>query len=196
MGVALAAVAAVILVAAVGRPRIPWLIRDLASATVRGDPPNGGVKHRHELLRRHPFPAALAPAGYRLTSFEPIWDGEENLGWDVYFPGPDEQDSISYYTHAMAAGAVYEHWKNATTGFAKAEGKRPMFLRVEDLGSRSFCAADETILDAKHRVSCIAAFDGMAVIAETINTSPESSSLKHAETLLRAGVAHWESIGD
>ena len=157
---------------------------------------NGGVKHRHELLRRHPFPAALAPGGFRLKSFEPIWDGEENLGWDVYFAGPDEQDSISYYTQAMAAGGVYGYWKDATIGFAKAEGKRPMFLRVEDLGSRSFCAADETIPDAKHRVSCIAAFDGMAVIAEAVNTSRESSSLKHAVTLLRAGVAHWESIGD
>jgi hypothetical protein len=187
MGVALAAVAAVILVAAVGLPRIPWVIRDLLSAIVTGDPVNGGIKHRDKLLRDHPFPPALAPTGYRIKSIEAMSDGEETLGWAVYFAGPDDEDSISYYPHAMGAGGVYDYWKRGSDSF----GTEP--LLAENLGSRSFCEEDEALYQG-HRVSCIAAFDGMAIIAESVNGKPERGSLEHAVTLLRAGVAYWESI--
>lgn len=192
MGVAVAAVAAAILVV-VGVPRIPavwsivWGVGDFLS---------GGVEDRHKLLLDHPFPRTLAPSGYRLESVSPMFDGEETLGVAVSFAGPDDQDSISYYPHAMTADEVYGYWKNATVGFAKAGGTEPGFLPAENLGPRSYCAEDDLPLSSQHRVMCIAAFDGMAVIAESVNSNPERGSLEDAAALLHAGVEHWESIRD
>jgi len=115
---------------------------------------------------------------------------------DVAFAAPDDQDLISYYPHAMTADEVYNYWKDATVGFAKAGGTEPGFLPAENLGPRSYCAEDDLPLSSQHRVSCIAAFDGMAVIAESVNSNPERGSLEDAVALLHAGVEHWESIRD
>ena len=98
-----------------------------------------------------------------------------------------DEDSISYYPQAMIADEVYDYWKRAGAAF----GTEP--LAVENLGSRSFCEEDEP-LNEEHRVSCTAAFDGMAVITESVNRKPARGSLERAVTLLHAGVAHWESV--
>ena len=67
---------------------------------------------------------------------------------------------------------------------------------MDNLGSHSFCEEQELPLTGQHRVGCVAAFDGMAVIADSVNTKPERGSIEHAVTMLRAGVEHWESIRD
>jgi hypothetical protein len=186
VAVAAAAVAAVIL-AVVAVPRIPpvwsfvWGLGDLLS---------GGVEDRHKLLRDNPFPAKLAPSGYRLERNEEMCDPEECSGWAVYFAGPDDEASISYYPHAMTAGEVYEYWKRGNEVFGTK------FLAVENIGSDSFCEEGDDVFHESHEVSCVAAFDGMAVIAESVNRKPGRGSLEHAVTLLRVGVAHWESIRD
>ena len=185
MGVVLAAVAvASVLVVAVPRIPVAW-----SFVWGMGDRLSGGVEHRNELLRDHPFPAQLAPSGYQIESNEEMCDPEACSGWAVSFAGPDDEDSISYYPHAMSADEVYDYWKRAGAAFAT----KP--LPVESLGSRSFCEEDEPP-NGQHRVSCTAAFDGMAVIAESVNRKPRRGSLGRAVTLLHAGVAHWESIAD
>lgn len=157
----------------------------------------GGVGHRQRLLDDHPFPAALAPRGFRLRSDRADSDGRETFGRIVTFDGPDDRDTISYSKHGMTAGEVYDYWKDATVGFAAAGQKEPGFLVAEDLGPRSYCAADDLPLETlKHRVMCVAAFDGMAVIAESINDDPRQGSLESAVALLHAGVEHWKSIRD
>jgi hypothetical protein len=94
----------------------------------------------------------------------------------------------------MGADGVYEYWRSGSVDFARAEGRKPEFLPVENLGPRSYCEADSLPWDAKHRVSCTTAFDGVAVIAESINSDPERGSLEAAVALLRAGVEHWKAI--
>jgi hypothetical protein len=184
--VAAAAVAAAVLVV-IAVPRVPpvwsfvWGMGDLLS---------GGVEDRNKLLRDHPFPVELAPSGYRIESNGEMCDPEECSGWAVSFAGPDDEDSISYYPHAMTADEVYDYWRGGNEVF------RTEFLRVENLGSDSFCEEGDDVFHESHEVRCIAAFDGMAVIAESVNRKPERGSLEHAVTLLRAGVAHWESIRD
>jgi hypothetical protein len=186
VGLAAAAVAAAILVV-VAVPRIPpawslvWGTWDLIS---------GGVEYRHRRLRDNPFPAELAPTGYRIKSSEEHCDPEECLGWAVSFVGPDDADTITYYPHAMTADEVYDYWRNGNEFFGRE------FLSVENLGSDSFCEEGDVPIYGSHVVSCVAAFDGMAVIAESENPMSEGGSLEHALTLLRAGVSHWESIRD
>jgi hypothetical protein len=181
-----AAVAAALLVV-VAVPRIPpvwsfvWGMGDLLS---------GGVEDRNRLLRENPVPAELARSGYRIESNEEMCDPEECSGWAVSFAGPDDEDSISYYSHAMTADEVYDYWRRGHEVFGTE------FLPIEDLGSDSFCEEGDDVFHESHEVSCVAAFDGMAVIAESVNRKPERGSLEHAVTLLRAGVAHWESIRD
>jgi hypothetical protein len=62
------------------------------------------------------------------------------------------------------------------------------------VGPDSFCS--EGALFEQHEVSCVAAFDGLAVIADSVNTKPREGELRHAVMLLRAGTEHWESIKD
>lgn len=177
--------AVILLVFAV--PRIPpawsltWGTWDLVS---------GGVDDRHRLLRDNPFPAELAPPGYRIDGNEEHCDPEECFGWSVSFAGPDDLDTITFYPHAMTADEVYDYWRRP------AEFVRHEFLSVENLSADSFCEQGDDIFHETHMVSCVAAFDGMAVIADSENEKPERGSLEHALTLLRAGVSHWESIRD
>jgi hypothetical protein len=74
--VALAAVAAAVLIAAVGLPKSSGVIRDFL---------DGGVKKRYALLLEHPLPSRLAPPGYRIERIEPMFDGEQTYGVAVYF---------------------------------------------------------------------------------------------------------------
>lgn len=186
VGLGAAAVAAAILVV-VAVPRVPsawsavWGTWDLIS---------GGVEDRHRLLRDSPFPAELAPPGYRIDGNEEHCDPEECLGWAVSFAGPDDLDTITFYPHAMTASEVYDYWRRGNEFFGIE------FLSVDDLRSDSFCAEQDVPIHNSHVVSCVAAFDGMAVMAESTNQKPEQGSLEHALTLLRAGVSHWESIRD
>jgi hypothetical protein len=186
MGVAVAAVAAAVLVVIAVR-RIPpvW-----SFVWGMGDSLSGGVEARDRLLRDHPFPAELAPSGYRIKSNEEMCDPEECSGWAVSFAGPDDEDTISYYPHAMTADEIYDYWRRGNEALGKA------FLPVEDLGSDSFCEGGDDVFRESHEMSCIAAFDGMAIIAESVNSKPERGSLEHAVALLRAGIDHWESIRD
>jgi hypothetical protein len=181
-------VAAVILVV-VAVPRIPplwslvWNTADFLS---------GGVEDRGRLLRDNPFPAELAPSGYRIESNEEycIEPPEDCLDWAVTFAGPDSIDTITFYPHGGTADEVSEYWSNGRE-FSGRE-----LLSVENLGSDSFCEEGDDPFHESHFVECVAAFDGMAVIAESTNRKPERGSLEHALTLLRAGVAHWKSISD
>jgi hypothetical protein len=186
MGVAVAAVAVAVLVV-IAVPRIPPVWSFVWGV---GDSLSGGVDDRDRVLRDHPFPAELAPSGYRIESNEEMCDPEECSGWAVSFAGPDDEDTISYYPHAMTADEIYDYWRRGNEVFGKA------FLPVEDLGSDSFCEGGDDVFHESHAVSCVAAFDGMAVIAESVNRKPERGSLEHAVTLLRAGIDHWESIRD
>jgi hypothetical protein len=181
------AVAAAAALVAIGTPRIPavwsivWGINDTVT---------GGVQERHELLVDHPFPATLAPSGYRVEAVEPIFDGEETLGVAVSFTGPDDENSISYYPHAMIAAEVNDYWRRGDDVF----GLEP--VAVEDLDSHSFCHEGDDAFHETHRVSCIAAFDGMAIIADSVNTKPGRGNIEHAVPLLDAGIEYWESIRD
>jgi len=115
-------------------------------------------------------------------------DDEDCSGWTVSFAGPDDEDTISFYSRAMIAEEVYDYWTRHDEIFGVES------LPVENLGSHSRCAEQE--LFEQHRVMCVAAFDGMAVIAESDNAIPERGNVEHAVTMLRAGKAHWESIRD
>ena len=76
------AVAAVVLAKLADRPR---------------DRLDAGVPERYELLLAHPFPARLAPRGYRITRIEPSRpEISEFYGVNVYFD--------------VRAGAA--HWKS------------------------------------------------------------------------------------
>jgi hypothetical protein len=184
-GAAAAVAAAILVVVAVSRTPAVW-----SFVWGMGDLLSGGVEDRNKLLRNHPFPAELTPSGYRIESNEEMCDPEECSGWAVSFAGPDDEDSISYYPHAMTADEVYAYWRRGNEFFGTE------FLRVENLGSDSFCEEGDDVFHESHEVSCVAAFDGMAVIAESVNRKPERGSLEHAVALLRAGVEHWESIRD
>ena len=151
---------------------------------------SGGVEDRHRLLRDNPFPAELAPPGYRIDGNEENCDREECLGWWVSFAGPDHADTITFYPHAGTADEVYDYWTRGNEFFGIE------FLAVDDLPSDSFCAEQDVPIYDQHSVSCLAYFDGMGAMAESTNQKPERGSLEHALALLRAGVSHWESIRD
>jgi hypothetical protein len=151
----------------------------------------GGVEERHELLVDHPFPAALAPPGYRLEGNEEMVDPEGvTHGVNVWFAGPDDENSISYYPHAMIAPEIVDYWRRGDDVFGRAP------VSVDDLGEHSFCHEGDDVFHETHGVSCVAAFDGIAIIADSVNTKPARGNLRHAVTLLRAGVEYWESIRD
>ena len=184
---------AILLVVAI--PRYPpvwsfvWGWADIAS---------GGLEDREQVLRDHPFPADLAPPGYRIVANEQMCDDDVEdcsdwpEGWTVSFAGPDDEDTIRFYSHAMIAEEVYDYWSRP----AERGNFGIKFVPVDNLGSHSFCDEQELPLTGQHSVSCVAAFDGMAVIADSVNTKPERGSIEHAVTMLRAGKAHWESIRD
>ncbi len=182
VALAVAAAAALVLIGAGTIPAVWSILWGI------GDSATGGVEERHELLMEHPFPPTLAPSGYRVEAVERIFDGEETLGVDVSFAGPDDENSISYYPQGMTAAEVYEYWRRRDDVFGLKT------VAVEDLGSHSFCHEGDDVFHETHGVSCVAAFDGMAVIADSVNTKPGRGNVRHAVALLRAGVAHWESI--
>jgi hypothetical protein len=178
---------AILLVVAV--PRYPpvwsevWGWADIAS---------GGAEDREQVLRDHPFPADLAPPGYRIVANDEMCDDDVEdcsdwpVGWTVSFAGPDDEDKISFYSQEMIAEEAYDYWTRHDEIF----GVTP--LPVENLGSHSRCTEREVF--EQHIVECLASYDGMTVIAESDNGSPERGQLEHAVTMLRAGKAHWESI--
>lgn len=182
---------AILLVVAV--PRYPpvwsfvWGWADIAS---------GGVQDREQVLRDHPFPADLAPPGYRIVANEQMCDDDVEdcsdwpEGWTVSFAGPDDEDTIEFYSHGMIAEEVYDYWRRP------AEFVQHEFLSVENLGADSFCEQGDDVFHETHEVSCVAAFDGMAVIAESSNRKPNRGNLVHALALLQAGASHWKSISD
>jgi len=181
------AFAIVAALAVIGMPRIPaawgivWGI---------GDSLTGGVEERHERLVEHPFPAALTP-GYRLEGVEEMVDPDGvRHGVRVLFAGPDDENSISYYPHAMIAPEVLDYWTRRDNVFGLDA------VAVEDLGEHSFCQEGDDVFHATHGVSCIAAFDGMAIIADSVNAKPGRGNVRHSVTLLRAGVEYWESVRD
>jgi subtilisin family serine protease len=181
-----AAVAAGVIVVVLAVPRIPpaWSV-----AWNTWDFVSGGVEDREKTLRDHPFPAALAPSGYRIDANEKYCiDEGDCLGWFVSFAGPDDVDTITFYSHAGTADEVYDYW----TGHNELFGLKS--LAVDDLSSDSLCTEQDVPIYNQHSVECLAAFDGMAVIAESTNQKPERGNLRNALTLLRAGVSHWESI--
>jgi hypothetical protein len=114
-------------------------------------------------------------------------DGRK-FGVQVWFAGPDDENSISYYAHVMTAADVYDFWKRPLDAFGRK------LVAAQGLGPYSFC--DEGELLGKHSVSCTAAFDGMAIIADSVNAKPGEGDLQHSVALLRAGVKHWELIND
>ena len=150
----------------------------------------GGVGERHDLLIEHPFPSTLAPSGFRIEAIEPMSAGEDTLGVAVSFTGPDDENSISYYPHGMIAAEVDDYWRRGDDVF----GLEP--VEVGGLGPHSFCHEGDDVVHETHGVSCITVFDGMAIIADSVNTRPGRGNVRHAVTLLRAGIAHWESIRD
>jgi hypothetical protein len=183
---------AILLVVAI--PRYPpvwsfvWGWADIAS---------GGVEDRERVLRNHPFPADLAPLGYRIVANEQMCDDDVEdcsdwpEGWTVSFAGPDDENTIQFYSQGMIADEVYHYWRRAQDNFGRTK-----LVPVENLRPRSFCEEGDDVFHENHEVSCVAAFDGMAVIADSVNAKPERGSIEHAVTMLRAGVAHWESIRD
>jgi hypothetical protein len=172
----------------IATPRIPavwsfvWGISDTVT---------GGVDERHERLVDHPFAPTLAPPGYPLEGTEESVDPDGyRHGVNVWFAGPDDENSISYYPAAMTAPEVLDYWTRRDDVF------RLEPVAVEGLGEHAFCHEGDDVFRETHGVSCIAAFDGMAIIARSANTKPARGNLRHAVTLLRAGVEHWESIRD
>ena len=154
-----------------------------------GDIVTGGIEERQERLANHPFPTTLAPPGYRVEGSEEMVDPDgTKFGVQVWFAGPDDENSISYYTSGMTAAVGYDYWKRPLHAFGNK------LVPAEGPGRYSFC--DEGELLGKHSVTCTAAFDGMAVIADSVNAKPGEGDLRHAVALLRAGVKHWESIND
>jgi hypothetical protein len=185
--IALGVVAAAALIV-IATPRIPPVWSFMWGI---GDTVTGGVEERHELLVDHPFPAALTPTGYRLQGVEEMVDPDGvRHGVRVLFAGPDDQNSISYYPHAMIAPEVLHYWTRGDDVF----GLEP--VAVEGLGEHAICHEGDDVFRETHGVSCIGAFDGMAVIADSANTKPARGNVRHAVTLLRAGVEQWESIRD
>jgi hypothetical protein len=98
MALGVVAAAALIVVAT---PRIPavwsfvWGIGDIVT---------GGYEERHERLVDNPFPARLAPPGYRLERTEKMVDPNGyRHGVRVVFAGPDGENSIEFLPHAMSA---------------------------------------------------------------------------------------------
>ena len=183
MALAIVATAALVVIVT---PRIPAVWSFVWGI---GDAVTGGVEERHERLVDHPFPAALAQPEYRLERIEEQVDPDgETHGVNVWFAGPDEENSISYYPHAMIAPEIVDYWRRGDD----AVGLEP--VHVEGLGEHSFCHEGDDVFHETHGVSCVAAFDGMAIIADSVNTKPARGNLRHAVTLLRAGVEHWESI--
>jgi hypothetical protein len=185
VAIALGVVAAAALVV-IATPRIPpvwslvWGIGDMVT---------GGVEERQERLVDHPFPTTLAPRGYRLEGIEEMVDPDgTKFGVQVWFAGPDDTNAISYYTNGMTAADGYGYWKRGLDSFGRK------LAPAQGLGPHSFC--DEGDLLGEHSVSCTAAFDGMAVIADSVNAKPGEGDLQRAVALLRAGVEHWESIKD
>ena len=150
----------------------------------------GGVEDRHELLLEHPFPPTLAPSGFRVHAIEEVSDHEDTLGVVVSFAGADDENSISYYPQGMTAPEISDYWSRGHDVFGLER------VAVEDLGPHSFCHEGDDVFHDTHSVECVAAFDGMAVIADSVNTKPGRGNVRHAAALLRAGVAHWESIRD
>jgi hypothetical protein len=69
-------------------------------------------------------------------------------------------------------------------------------VQAEHFGEHSFCHEGDDVFHETHGVSCVAAFDGMAIIADSVNTKPAQGNLGHAVTLLRAGVEYWDSTRD
>jgi hypothetical protein len=187
VAIALGVVAAAALVV-IATPRIPAVWSFVWGI---GDTVTGGVEERHELLVDHPFPATLAPPGYPLEEIEEMVDPDGyRHGVSVWFAGPDEENSISYYPHGMIAPEVLDYWTRRDDVFGLAP------VAVEGLGKHAFCHEGNDVFRETHGVSCIAAFDGMAIIAHSANTKPARGDLRHTVTLLRAGVEHWESIRD
>jgi hypothetical protein len=166
------------------------IVRDLF------DDGDDGVKERYAFLLEHPFPAALTPHGYRVQGIEPLLKEVAIAAVAVYLTGPDDENSITFYAEGMDADGVYKYWHGESVDFARANGLTPNFLPAPGLGPRAYCEADHPPPEAQRRVSCVAAFDGLAVTAESINRDPDRGSLVHATTLLRAGVEYWESIRD
>ena len=178
------AAAAVIVIAT---PRIPAVWSFVWAA---GDTLNGGVEQRHERLVDRPFPT-LAPPGYRLQRVEEDVDPDRyRHGVTVWFEGPDDENSISYSSHGMIAPEVLDYWTRGDDVF----GLEP--VAVERLGEHAFCHQGDDVFRETHVARCIAAFDGMAIIADSANAKPARGNLRHAVTLLRAGVEHWESLRD
>jgi hypothetical protein len=167
-----------------------WLAPSVAViALVLGGCIGPSTEDGQERLVDHPFPTTLAPPGYRVERIEEIIDPEGvKLGVQVWFAGPDDENSISYSPHGMTAADVYDYWKRGLNAFGRK------VVPAHALGPRSFC--DEGELLGKHSVRCTAAFDGMAVIADSVNAKPGMGDLQHAIALLRAGVKHWETIDD
>jgi len=180
------AVAIVAALAVIGIPRIP-AVWGFVWGTA--DSLTGGVEERHERLVKSPFPAALTPPGYRLDEVEEMVDPEGvRQGVRVLFAGPDDENSISYYPHAMVASEVLDYWTRQDDVFGLDA------VVVEDLGEHSSCHEGDDVFHETHGVTCIAAFDGMAIITDSVNTKPGHGNVRHSVTLLRAGVEYWESV--
>src|SRR5947209_3714352 len=178
------AAASVVTVAAVVLPKLPGLARDWL---------DGGVPERHALLLDHPFPARLAPRGYRIAKIDPYRPEISGLyGVNVYFDGPDAEDSIGYSVQAMNADDVYDYWKEAFVEYPEDTGRPSGYRLVDVVGARAFCATTEDV--DSHGVICFAAFDGLAVSAESSNSGSRRGTFQNAVKLLRAGAAHWKSI--
>lgn len=172
----------------IATPRVPAVWSSLwGIADVIG----GGVDERREALVDHPFPAALAPPGYRREEVREIVDPDgSRSGVTVTFAGPDDQNSIAFYPQGMTAAEILDYWTRGD----EALGLRP--LPVEELAANAYCHEGPDVFRENHEVSCIAAFDGMAIIADSANANPARGDVRHALTLLRAGIEHWKTIRD
>ena len=183
MLLASAVAASVVAVAVVVLPKLPGLARDWL---------DGGVPERYHLLLELPFPARLAPRGYRIERIEPTRpEVSELYGVDVYLDGPDAEDSIGYSVQAMDAHDVYDYWKEAFVDYPEEIHRPSGYRSVSVDGARAFCATGWGA-DSRN-VICFAAFDGLAVSAESDNRR-RPGSFRNAVKLLRAGAAHWTSI--